>query len=1046
MKLLRLPLMLVLVLTASTGLMAQVTTATITGSITDQGGDPLIGATIVALNTATGTQYGTTTNVDGRFTLPNLRVGGPYELTASYVGYNDEKQEGIFLALGQTARLDFELASGVELDAVVVTGAVDPNVNRDRTGVATLVGSTELTRLPTITRSASDYTRLTPASDGNSFAGRNDQFNNFSLDGSIFNNPFGLDAATPGGQTDAQPISLDAIDQIQVNIAPYDVTQAGFTGAAVNAVTKSGTNEFKGTVFGFTRNQDLTGSKVAGDDIFVPELSQLQAGFSLGGPIIKNKLFFFVNAEIEDRSDLGSNFVAARPGLGGEQVSRVEAADLEAISDALFDRYGYETGPYENFLFNQNNTKGIFKLDWNIGQNQTLTATYNFLDATKEKPAHPFALGRRGPDATTLQFRNSGYAINNIIHSAIVEHRALFSDKISNKLQLGYSAFRDSRDPFSTPFPSILIQRDGINYIVAGHEPFSVNNNLDQDVYQVTNNLNVFLNKHTLTIGASLERFEFDNSFNLGFYDGAFGPFLPGAQSPSAFVDSIQAGALDGAVAAAQATFDALNGPGEGYDGTGWSLAETNVGQFAFYVQDEIDVSDQFKLTLGVRMDMPLYFDTEEKIKENLARQCCYDPSIEYFDTDGNSVFFDHTVLPDNSPLISPRVGFNYDISGTQSTILRGGSGLFTGRFPFVWLGNQVANPNFFFYTITEPTFQFPQVWRSNLGIDRKANGWTISADLVYTKDINAMMVRNYGLKPPTGSLSGVDNRPIYTFDDRATVFGGPTNAYVFTNTDEGYSFNASLQIRKNWNNGWFTSLGYNFLDAQDASSIEAEISSDAYERNPAINHVNQARLTPSLYGNRHRFVGTAHKRFTYGDWATTVAAFFEYAQGGRFSYTYSGDINGDGSVLNDLIYIPTTSELQQMAFTGDAAAQDAQRQALEDFIQQDEYLSGNRGGYAEKYDILSPWYSRWDVRVLQDYILPNQNVVQVSLDMLNIGNFVSSNWGVRQFPTNTQPIGVSVADGIPTYSFDTNLTETFTNDFSLGSRWQLQVGLRYIF
>lgn len=1039
--------MLVLFLAGTSSLMAQVTTATITGSITDQDGEPLIGATIVALNTATGTQYGTTTNVEGRFTLPNLRVGGPYAVTGSYVGYNDEKQDGLFLALGQTARLDFELASGVALDEVVVTGTVDPNVNRDRTGVATLVGSTELTRLPTITRSASDYTRLTPSSDGNSFAGRNDQFNNFSLDGSIFNNPFGLDAATPGGQTNAQPISLDAIDQIQVNIAPYDVTQAGFTGAAVNAVTKSGTNEFKGTVFGFTRNQDLTGSKVAGDDIFVPELSQLQVGFSLGGPIIKNKLFFFVNAEIEDRSDLGSNFIAARPGVGGEQVSRVEAADLELVSDVLFERFGYETGPYENFLFEQNNTKGIFKLDWNIGKNQTLTATYNFLDATKQKPAHPFALGRRGPDATTLQFRNSGYAINNVIHSGIIEHRALFSDKVSNKLQLGYTSFTDSRDPFSTPFPSILIQRDGINYIVAGHEPFSVNNRLDQNVLQVTNNLNVFLNKHTLTIGASMERFEFDNSFNLGFYDGAFGPFLPGAQSPQAFADSVRAGALDAAVAAAQGTFDALNEPGGGgYEDTGWSLAETNVGQFALYLQDEIDVSDRFKLTVGVRMDMPLYFDTEEKIKENLERNCCYDPTITYFDTDGNPVLFDHTVLPDNSPLISPRLGFNYDLSGTESTILRGGSGLFTGRFPFVWLGNQVANPNFFFYTITEPSFQFPQVWRSNLGIDRKANGWTISADLVYTKDLNAMMVRNYGLKPPTGTLSGVDNRQIYTAGDRATVFGGATNAYVFTNTDEGYSFNASLQVRKNWDNGWFTSLGYNFLDAKDASSIEAEISSDAYERNPALGHVNQARLTPSLYGNRHRFVGSAHKRFTYGNWGTTVAAFFEYAQGGRFSYTYSGDINNDGSGLNDLIYIPTDGEIQQMAFTGSADEQSAQRQALQSYIQQDEYLSENQGGYAEKYDILSPWYSRWDVRVLQDYILPNENIVQVSLDMLNIGNFVNSEWGVRQFPTNTQPIGVSTTDGVPTYSFDTNLTNTFTNDFSLGSRWQLQVGLRYIF
>lgn len=1047
MKALRLQLLFIVMLFAGTSaLLAQVTTATITGNISDNGGEPLIGASIVAVNTATGSQYGTTTNADGRFTLPNLRVGGPYEVTASYVGYNDEKQGGIFLALGQTARLDFDLSSGVSLDEIVVTGTVDPNVNRDRTGVATLIGSTELQRLPTITRSAADYTRLTPSSDGNSFGGRNDQFNNFSLDGSIFNNPFGLDAATPGGQTDAQPISLDAIDQIQVNIAPYDVTQAGFTGASVNAVTKSGTNAFKGTVFGFTRNEQMTGSKVAGQDIFVPELSQLQTGFSLGGPIIKNKLFFFVNAEIEDRSDLGSNFIAARSGVGGEQVSRVEASDLDAVSAALFERYGYETGPYENFLFNQKNSKGIFKLDWNIGKNQTLTATYNFLDATKEKPAHPFALGRRGPDATTLQFRNSGYTINNVIHSAIVEHRTLFSDKISNKLQLGYTAFRDSRDPLSTPFPSILIQRDGINYIVAGHEPFSINNNLDQDVYQVTNNLNIFLKKHTLTIGASLERFEFDNSFNLGAYDGAFGPFLPGAQSPGAFVDSIRAGALDGAVAAAQATFDNGNGSGNGYEGTNWALAETNVGQFAFYLQDEIDVTDQFKLTVGVRMDMPLYFDTEDKIQENLDRNCCYDPSIVYYDTEGNAVQFDHKELPSNSPLISPRVGFNYDVTGEQNFILRGGSGLFTGRFPFVWFGNQVANPNFFFYTVTEPAFQFPQVWRSNLGIDHKFNGWTVSADVLYTKDLNAMMVRNYGLKPPTGKLGGVDSRDIYTADDRATVFGGPTNAYVFTNTDEGYSFNASLQIRKNWNNGWFTSLGYNYLDAKDASSIEAEISSDAYERNPAIGHVNQARLTPSLYGNRHRVVGSAHKKFEYGSWATTIAAFFEYAQGGRFSYTYSGDINNDGSGLNDLIYIPTTTEINQMDFTGNDAAQEAQRRALENFIQQDEYLNDNRGAYAEKYDILSPWYSRWDVRVLQDYVLPNQNTVQVSLDMLNIGNFVNSKWGVRQFPTNTQPIGVSVTDGVPTYSFDTNLRNTFTNDFSLGSRWQLQVGLRYIF
>ncbi|MEM1216340.1 MAG: carboxypeptidase regulatory-like domain-containing protein [Bacteroidota bacterium] len=1054
MKLQRYIILLAALLLSTTALLAQVTTATISGSIEDADGAPLIGATIVAVNTATGTQYGTTSNAEGGYTLPNLRVGGPYSVKASYVGYNDDERDGIYLALGQTSRISFQLATdGVNLDEVVVIGNEDADFDRDRTGVATLVGSTEIQRLPTISRSASDYTRLTPSSDGNSFAGRNDQYNNFSLDGSIFNNPFGLDAATPGGQTNAQPISLDAIDQIQVNIAPYDVTQAGFTGAAVNAVTKSGTNQFKGTVFAFGRNESLTGSKVNGNEIFVPELSQIQYGFSLGGPIVKNKLFFFVNAEYENRDDLGSNFIAARPGVSGEQVSRVEAADLDLISNVLEERFGYQTGPYEGFLFNQNNLKGIAKLDWNIGRNQTLTATYNFLDATKENPAHPFALGRRGPDATTLQFRNSGYAINNVIHSGIIEYRALFSDKISNKLQVGYTAFQDSRDPLSDPFPSILVQRDGINYIVAGHEPFSVNNRLDQNVLQATNNLSIFLNKHTITVGASLERFEFDNSFNLGFYAGAFGP-LPGAGSPQAFADSVRAGALDAAVAGAQATFDALNGEGDGYDGTGWSLAETNVGQFAFYLQDEIELSDRFKLTAGIRMDMPLYFDTQDKIEENIERlrnpdgSSNYFPDQIYFNTEGEEVTFDHTVLPDNTPLISPRVGFNYDIKGDQTEQLRGGTGLFTGRFPFVWLGNQVANPNFFFYTVTEPTFQFPQVWRSNLGFDRKMSGdWTLSADLVYTKDLNAMMVRNYGLNLPTGKLDGVDDREVYLPSDRATVFGGPTNAYVFTNTDLGYSFNASLQVKKNWASGWFTSLGYNFLDAQDASSIEAEISSDAYERNPAIGHVNQARLTPSLYGNRHRIIGSAHKRFEYGgNWATTVATFFEYAQGGRFSYTYSGDINNDGSGLNDLIYIPTTNELQTMNFTGDAAAQAAQRTALEAYIQQDEYLSENRGAYAEKYDILSPWFGRWDVRVLQDYMLSNGNAIQFSMDLLNAGNLINSKWGIRQFPTNTQPIGVSVENNTPTFSFDTNLTEIFTDDFSLASRWQLQLGLRYIF
>jgi hypothetical protein len=1025
----------------ATATKAQVTTATLVGQINDVSGEALIGAAITALHEPSGVLYGTTTRIDGSFTLPNLRVGGPYTIEASYVGYKNSRVENVNLSLAQKLWLTFDMEEApLEAGEVVITARQSDVLNNERTGAATIISNELLQSLPTISRSASDYYRLTPSSDGNSFGGRNDQFNNFSLDGSIFNNPFGLDAATPGGQADAQPISLDAIEQIQVSLAPYDVTQSGFTGAGINAVTKSGTNDFHGTVFGFYRNQDFTGSKVDGTEINVPDLSQTQLGFSLGGPIIKNKLFFFINAEIERKEDAGANVIASRPGAKGGNISRVLAADLEMVSQLLDAKYGYKTGPYENYILDTESNKGIVKLDWNISNNHKLTASYNFLDAFKQKPAHPSAIGRRGPDLTTLQFQNSGYQINNKISSGIVELNSIFGNQFSNKLQVGYTAFRDDRDPASSPFPVVNISKDGIRYIVAGHEPFSIHNVLDQDVFQISDNFNIYLPKHTVTVGTSLERFDFNNSFNLGAYGGLV--FAPDVDI-NAFADSVNAGYYDAGVAAAAAL--------DVNDDSQWALAETNVGQWAFYVQDEWDLQDNFKLTLGLRMDLPLYFDTDKKIQENIDRNCCYDPTITYYDEAGNPVLFDHTKLPDQTPLFSPRLGFNWDVKSDNTLQVRGGTGLFTGRLPFVWIGNQVANPNFFFYNITAPDFKFPQVWRSNLGADKAfENGWILTTDLIYTKDVNGMMVRNYGLKPPTARLGGVDNRLVYdSATDRALVFGAPTNAYVFTNTDVGSSFNATVSMQKRWSNGLYASLAYNFLDSKDASSIEAEISSDAYDRNPAIGHVNNAVLSPSLYGNKHRVVGVASKKFSYSNdkLATTLSIFAEYAQGGRFSYTYSGDINGDGSGLNDLIYIPTDSEIDQMNFSGGTGEQSAQRTALKSFIAQDDYLSSNRGSYMEKYGILNQWYSNWDLRILQDFKFGNNNTIQVSIDVLNIGNLLSNKWGVRTLPVNTQPIGVSVdADQNPTYSFETGLQNTYTNDFGLNSRWQMQFGLRYIF
>ena len=1039
---------------------SQVTTANIKGVVTDDQGLPLLGANVIAIHTPTGTRYGSITNEEGRYNLLNLRVGGPYEVTISYIGFKNSIKSDISLSLGNTFIYNVTMLSdSQQLDEVVVISNQSGTFGSDRTGAETNVGRRELTKLPSITRSAQDFTRLEPtASSNNSFGGRNGQFNNFSLDGSIFNNPFGLDAATAGGQSNAQPISLDAIEQIQVSLAPYDVTQAGFTGASVNAVTKSGTNEFKGTVYGFFRNEDLTGSKVAGEDIFVPELTQSQYGLSIGGPIVKNKLFFFANFEVDDREDLGSNFVADR-GQGGNNVSRVSASDLQLVSDAL-GGLGYETGPFEGFLLGTESTKGIFKLDWNINDNNRLALIYNFLDASRDLTANPNAIGRRGPDATTLQFANSGYRINNKINSFLAELNSTFNNSTAtNKLQIGYTKFDDSRDPFSTPAPAINIQQDGVRAIVAGHEPFSINNVLEQQVLQITDNLNFFSGDHTFTVGFSFEKFDFFNSFNLGTYAfgddrgfvGVFGDFA----SVDDFLAAVDNGLIGDAITNAENIFAANNAVPIGTPG-GWNLAETSVGQLAFYAQDEWSITDNFKLTYGLRADKPLYFNTRKLIQENIDRKGglfadggTYDPNIQYFDVDGTPTQLNSLDLPDNDILWSPRVGFNWDVKGDQSVQLRGGSGIFSGRFPYVWIGNQVQSTDFFFYQTTNPTFQFPQVWRSNLGLDyRFDNGIIASTDIIYTEDLNAATVNNFGAGTPTGTLQGVDDRLIYLPEDRSVNgFGGTTNAYVFSNVNAGYSFNWSFKLQKQFQNNFFATVAYNFLESMDANSLPREISSDIFDATPALNNVNETTVSSSRFGNRHRIVGQLNKSWRYGGdkFATSIGAFYEYAEGQRFSYTYSGDINNDGSFTNDLIYIPTAAELQQQQFISVD-----QQNAFEAYIQQDAYLNERRGSYAGRNEITRPWTGRWDLKVLQDYnfkLGDKTNTIQFSIDVLNFGNLLNSNWGVVQEVRNTQPIGVFVDDtGNPIFSFDTSQTSTFVNNPDLISRWQMQFGLRYIF
>ena len=559
---------------------------------------------------------------------------------------------------------------------------------------------------------------------------------------------------------------------------------------------------------------------------------------------------------------------------------------------------------------------------------------------------------------------------------------------------------------------------------------------------QFSDNLSFVKGNHTVTFGLSFEKFEFDNSFNLGAYGGQ-GVFFP-TSTMEGFGEYVSSGALQEAFDFAIAQNASLNENGEGNPG-GWSLAETNVGQMSFYTQDEWDVSNNLKLTYGIRFDKPLYFDTAQKAQEVIDNACCNVPSIPYVNPNtGETVTIDNTQMPSNKVLFSPRFGFNYNHKGEDKLQLRGGSGVFTGRLPFVWIGNQISSPEVFFLQAVDPNFKFPQVWRTNLGTDYRFDGGLIlTGDLSYTKDINAAHVQNWGLLPPSGTLGGVDDRPIYTANDLIN------NAYVMTNSDKGSTWNATLKGQKTFGEGYYVMLAYNYLNSQDVNSIEAEITGDAFAFNAALGNVNDAVLANSKYGDQHRVIGVASKKWKYGNdkWATTVSTFFEYAKGGRFNYTYGGDINGDGSNLNDLLYIPTSAEINQMEFSGIG-----QGEAFDAYIEQDDYLSGRRGEYAERYGALSPWRSRWDLKILQDYNIKindkKTNTIQISMDMLNVGNLISSDWGLIQQPNNVQPIGVSLdtATSIPTYTFNPDLKETFGYDSSLASRWQVQFGLRYIF
>ncbi len=1057
-----------------------VTTASLNGVVKDADGNPLPGANVIAEHVPSGSQYGAATRDNGFFDLPNLRVGGPYTVTVSFIGYNPQVKEDIYLNLNQNFRIEVTMESqAVTVGEVVVTAEQDAVLNSNRTGAATYVEVDQIQTLPTVKRSIRDLTRLDPRSDGNySFGGKNWLYNSISLDGSYFNNPFGLDDPAPGGQTNSEPVPYDAVEQVQVSIAPYDVRQGGFTGAGVNVVTKSGTNNFQGSLYSFIRNETLLGNTVSGNEVIAnPELSFNQSGFSVSGPIVEDKLFFFLNGEVERREDPGTNFIANQSGAVDFGESRVRASALDSIRTRMMEVYGYETGEYDGFIHETGNEKILVKLDWNINESNNLSIRYNRLDARRDLPPHPFVLsaGGRGPNETSLPFQNAGYKINNKLNSLALELNSR-SQTFANRFFASYNQFRDNRDPFSEPFPTIEILEDGVTYTTIGHEPFSIHNILDQDVWQVTNNFSYFMGNHVVTVGSTFEYFNFFNSFNI-FRHGVF--FLPD------FLDFIGGARFS----SLQEFFDRTNpDSADFYDfrsviGTGpFKGEDIEVGQLSFYVQDEFNVSPVFNLTAGLRVDIPTYFT--EPVDNPFSR------GLTLLDENDNTEVVDQSKLPDAQYMFSPRVGFNWDVTGDRTTQLRGGTGIFTGRVPFVWIGNVISNPgqnpnlypasseqvatsddailqqSFDLNGMVED-FKWPQVWNTNVAVDHLLPGGLLgTVEFIYGKDLNSIYVRNADLITPLRTL--YDGRPYFGGSGNNELNVDPNNAgngvYVIDNSDEGYHYSGTIQLRKQFDFGLHTGLAYTYLEAKSLMK-STEIASVLFQENPTQGDPNKPELSYSEFGTRHRVTGNAIYSHVWNDnFESHFGLFLEVAEGNRFagaggnrySFIYAGDVNGDG-YSNDLIYIPQNQgESHLVDYVdegGNTVTADEQWTRLNAFIEQDAYLKEHRGEIAERFGAVNPWWWNIDFKFMQDFAFflgSMRHTFQLSIDILNLPNMLSSEWGVRKIASSaaTSPIQLAGFDsnGEPTFNYRGTATTTYVDDPGTSSRWQMQVGLKYFF
>lgn len=1072
---------------------AQVTTASMSGTVMFQD-EPVIGATVLAVHEPSGTNYGTITNVDGRFSLQGMRTGGPYKVTISYVGYQSAVYSGITLQLGENYNLNVKLKESSEtLDEIVITAA-KTKFNTEKTGATTNISSSQITSLPTINRSISDIARLSPYASDMSFAGGDGRSTNFTVDGANFNNNFGLSDNLPGG---GNPISMDAIEEVQVVIAPFDVRQTNFIGGGINAITKSGTNTFKGSAYTYFQNQNMRGNSIDGEDLGArAKESKTIYGATFGGPIIKNKLFFFANVEVEKQPQ---QVIKWRARTEGEQpdennyISRTTLSDMQKVSDFLRDKYGYDTGSATNFPADEKNLKLLGRIDWNITNGHKLSVRYNYTKNTAWNA--PNANSMDGGSGSRLyytsrvgyqsmSFANSMYSQDNKVSSVSADLNSRFSDKISNQLLFTYTDIEDMRGTNSSPFPfiDILAGKDAEGnqimepYMSAGYELFTYNNGVKNKITSVIDNFTYFAGDHKITAGISFEHQLASNAYmrnGTGYYRySSLDDFLNGA-APETFAWTY------------------------GYNGVSDPKAQVTFNQIGFYAQDEWNIRPNVKLTYGIRFD-DLIFDNSD-LQRNDA----------IYDLDFGGKHIDTGKWPKSRMQISPRVGFVWDVFKDNSLKVRGGTGIFTGRLPLVFFTNMPTNSNMVQNavvfgtkyengiavshdsrldqlaggmitnvddaikkfglptTIENPVagskisgvkdnFKMPQIWKTSLAVDYQlptSFPLSVTGEFIYNKNINAVTLENINIKDPSNweHFNGADNRLIYPSD--YTYVSGK-NAVVLTNTSKGHGYTANVTVNAQPVEDLNMMLAYTHTESKEISGLPGSDPVSTWQGMLTIDGPNFATVQRSRYVVPDKVIAAINYNLPFRHKGllrkTSLNLFYSGYSASGYSFAYTNDMNGDG-INNDMMYIPKDDS--EIKFKNEA-----DRTAFWNFVDQDSYLKNHKGEYAEAYAARAPWVHRFDLRITEDFSFKagkTEHHFQLSLDFMNIGNMINSKWGVMKNASSSNGCRILKHEGMddnktPIFSmYKINgeyPTETYSYNRIYTECWKMQVGIRYIF